>query len=294
MNIVRWLVCVLSIGAFVGTAGAEKAGKPGTKPGKPASATIELHVTPPQGYPEADKLERKGLRSYAEGKSEKAAEYFVAAVDAMEKEKNPDPAVLARKLSNLAWFYQSQGRTAEAEALLKRALAAGEKAHGPKAVEIAPGVEELGLFYLSAGRYADATPYLDRSMALYTAKGKTNSPDIARNYDHLGLISQATGDAKKSEAYFEQALAGMDSSRADTRRSRARVLMNLAWLYHDEHRYPESRKAFLQAIELSDQIMRDEHVSNGHVFGIYPVLLIRGENVIPEAEEPEVEAKVSK
>lgn len=285
MNIIRWLVCALSIGAFVGTAGAEKADKAETKPAKPASASIELHVTPPQGYPEADRLERKGLRSYAEGKSEKAEEYFVGAVEAMEKEKNPDSAVLARKLSNLAWFYQSEGRTAEAEALLKRALAAGEKAYGPKAVEIAPGVEELGLLYLSAGKYKEASPFLDRSMALYTATGKANASDVARNFDNLGLVSAATGDAKKSEAYFEQALAGMDSARADTRRSRARVLMNLAWLYHDEHRYPESRKAFLKAIELSDEILRDEHVSNGHVFGIYPVLLMRGENVVPGEDD---------
>ena len=84
-----------------------------------------------QSVEEADRLNRRAIQLYIQGRYADAEPLYKRSLAIREKALGPDHLDVAQSLDNLAQVYREQGRYAEAEPLYKRSLAIREKALGP-------------------------------------------------------------------------------------------------------------------------------------------------------------------
>jgi tetratricopeptide (TPR) repeat protein len=194
-----------------------------------------------------------GMVFFAQGKHEKAEQYFnkaVAIASARDVVVGVFPAVgLVETLDNLGNVYLYQRKYAIAEETFVRALALAQKAVGPSHPALAGLYFNLGSLHLLTNRLESADAQLRRSLVL-AAQGET-APAIfvIRNLVMLGKAQLRIGQAATAEALLTRALElarnkdGAEHLIPDVLETHSQVLQAL-------HRSEEAQNALEEARQI--------------------------------------------
>jgi predicted ATPase len=216
------------------------------------------------------------------GETELGTRTLEAALEAVRRDGQRDPAGEAVVLDVLASGHRTQGRTAQARTLYERAIASArevgdrwtearalgnlaaillETGHPDDALAAFEGalalhrrvrnrrsegltLANLGILHLNQGRFDVARAHYDQALAIHREVGARRSEAIVLG--NLGVLCHEVGKPEEAIGYYEQALA--IHREIGNRPSEATVLGNLGNVLRSLERRDEALSAFEQAV----------------------------------------------
>lgn len=162
---------------------------------------------------------------------------------------------LVRSLVNLADALYAEAEYNDAIAVAERAVALSD---GTKSEDRSLSLESLGNAFTQAGAYDDAIRVLEQSLSLRES-GPLGSPiDVARTLEATALAHQRKGDYKQSGRLIRRA-ASIHEELTVEHPGYVGTLNALAQQLWFEGNLIESRKVSLQAVSLSERLLRADH-----------------------------------
>ncbi len=174
---------------------------------------------------DADTLNNQGAQLYAAGDYANAGKTLRQALAIEHAQTNPNPALLAGTLFNLAAVARMECKLPEAEALYQRAIAIRESASGTESPELAHPLTGLALVYLSDGRTAQAMELAQRAVRL--SKNLSDVQSMATAQNTLATLMMAQGDSRKAETLAQEVVDELRRNSATGTQEYVDALTNL-------------------------------------------------------------------
>ena len=202
---------------------------------------------------------------------------------------------VATSLNNLATLYHNQGRYEEAESLYLQALGIYKKLLGEEHPDVVLSLNNLATLYHNQGRYEEAESLYLQALGIYKKLLGEEHPDVVLSLNNLATLYHDQKRYEEAEVIYLTALelnkkilreenfnlAAYLAEDSDMRGSmlinifsfnqtrntekenltKANTLNNLALLYEEQGRYSEAKTLYLQALEISEQILGVNHPS---------------------------------
>ena len=178
---------------------------------------------------------------------------------AIAETAQPDGAVLATALNNLAALYQATNRLSEAEPLMRRALAIDEKSYGPEHPEVATDLNNLAQLFKATNRLAEAEPLMVRALAIDEKSYGPEHPEVARDLNNLAALLQDTNRLAEAEPLMKRVVTIFEKAYGVEHPNVATALNNLAQLYQDTNRLSEAEPLMERALSIDEKSYGPEH-----------------------------------
>jgi len=138
---------------------------------------------------------------------QQSKDYYLQALEILEKELGPEHTDVATTLTGLATIDVDQGKYAEAEPLLERSLMILSNALDPNDRYLADAIMNLAECYNAQGKYDQAGPLYERALEIRRNKLSENHPDLAESLYAMGWFYFERGKYAEAEPLFKRALA---------------------------------------------------------------------------------------
>ena len=212
-----------------------------------------------------------GLLYEAQNRSEKAEEYYLAAIEIMKRlvKKNADayePA-LAMSYNNVGAFYSDHGQPEKAEKyylvameIQKRLVEKNAEAYEP---DLAGSYNNAGALYSNQGQPDKAEKYYLAAMEIRERLVEKNAdayePDLATSYNNAGLFYAKQNQPDKAEKYFLDAIeirGRLVKKNADAYEPDLAGSYNNAGVFYSDHgQSDKAEKYYLAAIEIRERLV---------------------------------------
>ena len=212
-----------------------------------------------------------GLLYEAQNRSEKAEEYYLAAIEIMKRlvKKNADayePA-LAMSYNNVGAFYSDHGQPEKAEKyylaameIQKRLVEKNAEAYEP---DLAGSYNNAGALYSNQGQPDKAEKYYLAAMEIRERLVEKNAdayePDLATSYNNAGLFYAKQNQPDKAEKYFLDAIEIRErlvEKNADAYEPDLAGSYNNAGVFYSDHgQSDKAEKYYLAAIEIRERLV---------------------------------------
>lgn len=138
-------------------------------------------------------------------KNTEAEQFYMRALEGLEKAFGPDHPEIANTLNGLAKLYITLERYNEAEQLLKRALAIREKMLDPGHPDVAATLNDYGVLYANQKKYPEAEPFYKQALAMREKVFGLSHPYVAETLENYAALLRKTN--RETEAAQMEARA---------------------------------------------------------------------------------------
>ena len=215
----------------------------------------------------------------AQGKYEKALEYYGKALVISERVLGTEHPDTAATYNNMALVFRAQGEYEKALEYYGKALTIRERVLGTEHPDTAATYNNMaGVFYdqgdyekaaatynnmagvyRSQGEYEKALEYYGKALATRERVLGPEHPDTATTYNNMALVYRAQGEYKKALEYYGKALVISERVLGTEHPSTAAMYNNMAVVYRAQGEYEKALDYYGKALAISKRVLGPEH-----------------------------------
>lgn len=170
-----------------------------------------------------------------------------------------DSPLLMRSLASLAKMHRMRGAYDKAGIALNEAVVFSDSLENRRTEHFAWVLFERGELDTHQGKYASALAHLHDARTLLETLPDSDAYFYVNVLASLGLAYQFEGDDMNAEQYMRRSIATLNTLDYDIPVSRATITHNLAALLHELGRYHEAEPLYLEAVDVEQRMLGDNH-----------------------------------
>jgi tetratricopeptide (TPR) repeat protein len=171
----------------------------------------------------------------------------------------PDPALIARNLSNLGLLLRDLRRLEEALPPLERSLTIAEAVYGSAHAKVATRLSNLATVLKDLGRLAEAEERLRRALLILEEAHGREHPGVVPVLSNLAPVLQDLRRVDEALPLLSRAIAIGEKAYGTGDHRMAPLLSNMAALLQEKGRLDEAREHVSRALAITESVYGPEH-----------------------------------